>query len=99
MKPSELLSQAGAWTQHNNAVDGRGIPVVSNDIRACAWCLLGAIARCASQAGEMTAWIERVGGCIDAGYGNDRMARLHRWNDRPERTVDEVISLLKECGL
>lgn len=90
MKPSELLRQKG-WCQEHAAIDRDGRPVNVQNSSAVAFCAWGAITACK--------------GHCDPDQ-DDAICELYSdlgsvvvWNDKPERTAEEVIAKLEEFGL
>jgi hypothetical protein len=91
MKAYELLSDPSKWTKGVIARNSNGERVAGYDPSATCFCLYGAIKRCyPGYAAEET--FSRIQECVP-----DRDAI--GWNDAPERTYDEVITLLKELDI
>jgi hypothetical protein len=90
MKPSELLSQPGAWCQGTFAVALDGRAVSSTSKAACQWCLLGAVNHCLKSGRERDKAIDDIGWKVGNGI---------IWNDAPGRTQFEVVTLLQSVGL
>lgn len=91
MKPSELLSQPGAWCQGTSALDANGEEVDPLEEVACRWCAIGAMRRC---------------GRIDMVFDDREALRavigrssIVGWNDDPARTQAEVVDALRRAGL
>lgn len=90
MKPSELLSKRGAWTQGTLARTKSGVRVQYFDADACSWCLVGALEKCGIIYFDLM-----VMGKLGFASSSDAV----KWNDTPGRKKSEVIELLKSVGL
>src|SRR6266508_1642683 len=108
MKINELLSDKSKWTQHAYARLPTGEPCASSHPDAVSWCLLGAVNRCypADRGLENRHEIERrLRAAIQcqtlgtADLGDEHRPYLHRWNDHPLRTFDEVLELVEKAGV
>lgn len=77
------------WTQHAMARDADGERVrLSDDPKACSWCLCGAIQGDDFKASN--ALYNLLFDRLPKGFRN-----LSEWNDEPGRTLDEVLALLR----
>lgn len=85
MKPSDLLSQPGAWTREDASCGG--------------YTLLRAIYVCANEIREYGEWCEKIIKYLHGGRGSGPTRNLTIWNDAPGRTQAEVVALLREVGL
>lgn len=91
MKPSEILEQYG-WTQGYFARDKSGMTMPSMSPYATCFCAVGAIKRSDFPTGSsLDVLREHIGAAS--------VEDVYRWNDAPGRTKDEVIAVLKACGL
>ena len=92
LKHARRLIEQG-WTQRADARDEHDSPVPPWDRRAASWSLLGALVAAVEQTaatrGERTAISELASTCILLADALDTDS-LERWNDRPERTRDDV---------
>lgn len=80
-------SKAERWTQGSYAKASCGKDVAILSTEACCWCLAGAAYTC--YGGETTEAIDIL---IDAlGY-----IHLTAWNDAPERTFEDIQTLLRK---
>ena len=97
MKMKELLDSEEKWTKGTYARDkrGKGIsPICSN---AVCFCLLGAIEKCYSSEKKENldyAVISKI-----RRHLNLRTGTIACWNDAPERTFEEVKSLVEELDI
>ncbi len=91
MKVYELLDKPEKWTKGMLSRDSRGRPIdYPRDELAVCWCLLGAIELCYESREDMSV-VKLVRNSINRG--------ISEWNDAPERTYSEVISLCKELDI
>jgi hypothetical protein len=85
LKAARFIRENGLQKNHLEGPDG--------------YCLLGAITAAACSLDDYKAAtkavIERVRMCFD---GSHSAGILARWNDRPERTAQEVIDLLERAA-
>ena len=94
MKAYKLVQKG--WCQDAFALDAEGKPVSSRSRKAIAWCALGALCR------------------VYMSNDNDRLEQamkelrlqlpgkhstISSWNDAPERTQAEVVTMLRELDL
>jgi hypothetical protein len=107
MKPSELLLRARdillfmGWAQNSEAYDEDGMEAEFFEERASKFCMTGALSRAfhemqpamrtSEEVGSANMYlmrsINRLGDWVDIPY----------WNDRPTRTLDEVIAAYDEA--
>ncbi len=89
-----LASGPYAWTQHVTARDADRLRVPHDSPRAASWDIRGALKQAAGLRSEdFMPWDDE----LDVEVGLARLAGvddLCAWNDRPERTVDEVLALM-----
>lgn len=91
MKAWELLSKPGAWTKGTFAKNVQGIMRNSLDSDACCWCAMGAISRCYTESPSGTQpFIDKL---------SLRIGHIPSWNDHPDRTQEDVVSILKELDI
>ena len=100
MKPSELLSDASKWTKGYYARNEHGGLEPARSPVATCFCIFGALLRCYNGLpGERT---QKVAKIILKRFP-ERVAHedstLPGFNDHPDTTYEEVISVLKEAGL
>lgn len=89
------------WTQGEMAEDRAGRPVGSTSHEACRWCLLGALRAAGAPADDsIFSALHRAlrRRCAKESPSGGVALSLVAWNDAPERTRDDVISLLKEVA-
>ena len=86
------------WCKGELALDEGGRPVGQNTREACAWCLVGAISAAMQRAGigvlslvGLAHW-DAVSRAIHGRPGKG--CGIAWWQDRPERTRDEVVAVL-----
>jgi hypothetical protein len=95
MKPSELLKKKG-WCQGRSALDVDGNLVNPRSKKAVKFCIIGAVEACIRVG--IDSW-EDYDGAFDKVRRVLRVWSLAEWNDKPGRTKEEVIKVLKEAGL
>jgi hypothetical protein len=87
LKAAQLIRENGLQKKHLEGPDG--------------YCLMGAIDSARSTRDDYTAAInaaiKQVKMCFERSYGNN-LEILAWWNDRPERTAQEVIDLLERAA-
>lgn len=68
-----LLASPDRWGKYHYAVDAAGLTVDPADPRACRWCLLGAIWRCAGddKGAAVIAYLRRLSGRAQLWIFND----------------------------
>jgi hypothetical protein len=88
MKAYELLAKPDKWTTGASARDGAGNEVATIHPDACAFCTIGALAKCYKDFdySDKTRRLRTRVGPV-----------LHRWNDNS--TYEEVIAVLKELDI
>ena len=88
-----IIAVPERWCQRYCALDGFDLPVQSDSVTACRWCIRGALGLAAKAAG--------IAACSGAypvaeraltSFIPDRL--LSPWNDAPERTHAEVMALI-----
>lgn len=89
MKAYELLDSPERWTQFVPARNSAGEVVKAKAPDAVCWCIMGAIVRCYPK-GKRNMFED---------FCNKVRCDLSQWNDRPERTWEEVYNLLKEYDI
>lgn len=101
MKPSELLAEPSAWTQHTSARNKDGDSVFSFANDAACWCVYGAFVVCYKHISHSDAAAK----CRKAyqkasqlGLVSSTWGSFIDWQDAPERTHAEVIAALKAVG-
>lgn len=92
MKVKELLISEDAWTTQHLARDVNGESTFSNDSDAVCWCLVGAICKCYG-----TNECKRVKIVIKV--ENYLNMPIHQWNDKSERTFDDVKNLIMKLNI
>jgi hypothetical protein len=88
MKISEILSSSDKWCQGYLAIDKDGAYVKPDSPQAVKWCLLGVFYKERADLKANAAIKER----IRAAVGD----KLMEWNDDPDRTFEEVRSIVLE---
>lgn len=95
MKVYELLDSKEKWTQGAQARNACGCVVDPLSLTATSWSLQGAIPRCYG-----TSYTDRQANAvlkkIYSAIGN---VMDYEWNDDPERTHAEVLTLAKELDI
>lgn len=90
-----LLQHPNRWCQGDYALTDDGTPCEPTAPEARQWCLLGAIERGAAAYGldhrPAIAFLRH------AAYPGQRGAKIADWNDDPERTHSQVITLLRNA--
>jgi hypothetical protein len=97
MKMYELLADPAHWTKGHYASDVYGVHVGFDDPRATCWCTIGAAYKCYGVKDALGAHgiLDKiVDKLLDT--GNNSIAG---WNDLPNTTHGEVITLLKELDV
>lgn len=85
----ELIAQG--WTQHAFARDAQGEICAASEAVATCWCIRGAVRRVCltGESSESPLW-GKVLHTLSTTLGRGGLAE---WNDAPERTKEEVLSL------
>lgn len=92
MKVKELLISEDVWTTQHLARNINGESTYSQDIDAVCWCLLGAIGNCYMlNEHKRKQVINKVESHLKMG--------IAEWNDKPERTFDDVRNLVLELNI
>ena len=109
----QFENQPETWTQGMNASDETGYELPVNDPDACMWCLVGIVAReldCRTyvdENGEMVSFHPYMREYLrPLAYGidnspieiNDPETYVINWNDENDRTVPDVIDLLRSVA-
>lgn len=90
MKVKDLLTSAEKWTQGYNARDINRCRIDPKSLKACSWCLSGALMKCYGlEDGEV---YKRVYDKIETLY-------IPSWNDNPYRQFEDVKSLIEEIDI
>lgn len=97
MKAYEVLEQHD-WCQKAYAKDKDDNPVISDDPTACKFCMYGAIAKAYGYSLDPLPLSGKIDKLHDTIRTRFEAAPL-RWNDHPDRTKEEVISVLKELDI
>ena len=90
-----LLDKPEKWTQGAYAKTRSGIYVASSSPNACKWCLSGAINRATQAAPKPVLLATRLQSILIDKVG--RAKSVCGWNDKDERTYEDVINLLDDC--
>jgi hypothetical protein len=93
VKVQELLSSEDRWCRVHLAMNKDGKATAPNDPDACRWCLLGALLRCGA-----TPYWEQIAAVIKKRTGGKDMS-LSIYNDAPDRTFEDIKSLLQEADV
>jgi hypothetical protein len=108
MKAWEILSNKDKWIKGCNARDKNGKVVAITDPDATCWCVVGAIFKSYEDNSSLpyknNVWINILDRIEDKSLDqsnkfNHMHRRLMTWNDAPERTYEEVYSVLKELDI
>jgi len=99
---ADLLRPEGAWIKGETARTGNNRTVASNSKDAVCWCLLGAVTRIREelQIFDYAYWVSirailtKAMSEVDTIYSDNSFPAMAAWNDRPERTKEEVLSAL-----
>lgn len=94
MKAHELLDSPEKWTQGTIARNAHDDPCSEDSDDAVSWCLSGAIWRIYGPLGLATSNLNDVFAAIHV-----KVPNIPDWNDQPERTFEEVRTLLLELDL
>lgn len=105
-----LLSERWAWQQGHMATDDLGQVVDPKDPGAACWCVLGGVAKVSGCTNTDAASYAGLTGALRLtlvralGLGPKDGCSVTAWNDAPERTHEDVISLIdatimRESGL
>jgi hypothetical protein len=103
MKPSELLAKPEAWTKGTFALDNIGESCWPGASQACAWCLSGALMRCQVSPADWLIIAKKILRMQQSILSEQEIEKnmvyvIARWNDH-WATHEDVLALLKECGL
>jgi len=89
-----ILTPPGSWIQGRGALDAEGREVISTEVRAVCWCLLGAVMRAAYDTSNKA----DAARLLNAAWNtiNDTLpgGRLVAFNDTPGRQHWEILELL-----
>ncbi len=107
----KLLEQT-KWVQGAYAIDADGDKTATNSESACGFCTLGAIQRVyplvikhpynltRPETTRLAMYLASHNiGCHDPDMNAKNPEHIVAWNDNPDRTKDEVISLLKQLDI
>ncbi len=93
LKRAKALIERG-WTQHTRARDAAGDPTHADSADAVMFCVDGACVRVAFETG-IDGWA--IADRLETALGKRGFnASIARWNDRPDRTKEEVLALMEE---
>lgn len=92
MKAYELLDSPERWIQGYFAKDWMGVPCSPDSEHAIQFSLFGALCRASEGPRQMLEKIEATVAIIKG-------ESVSSWNDKPERTYEDVFMLLLELGL
>lgn len=95
LKPSDLLSKPGAWTQHVSARDANGKPCFGINPKATCWCLAGVLDKYEPSRPDK----DKLFSALCEKLGLPGTSELIEWNDDPSRTQAEVVAMLQSVGL
>jgi hypothetical protein len=95
MKVSELLSDASKWCQGYLAIDKSGDPVAPEASEATSWCLFGALCKCYPYYN----YNKTYRSVIEKLYDEGTYLTIPQYNDSPERTFEEIHTLVQELDL
>lgn len=90
MKVYELLSDESIWTKRVEARTISDNPTTYDSIKACKWCLLGALYKCYDARDVIK--IEKL-------LTDYIFYPITTWNDLPSTTYKDVIKLCKELDI
>ena len=86
----DLIQEPGAWVKGSHAQDDRGEEIAPEEPDAVCFCLEGAIIRALTELGESAESSELLE--MDAELMGDDGEYMTMWQDRAERTHDEVLA-------
>lgn len=94
MTLQELFSDPKRWTQWEFASgDGEGMCWLDpNDPKAVKWCLIGGVHKCYKDGRKRNGIFKRILKKTGVRHATD-------WNDKPERTIEDVQKLVKELNI
>lgn len=92
MKVKELLSDETKWIKGDYARDKSGKTAFPNSLDAACWCLHGAIIHCYYQSIKYSS-VERLV------RKELQLASIHKWNDDPKRTFQDVRKLVEKLNI
>lgn len=94
LKRAKELIERG-WTQNTRARDAEGDPTHADSADAVMFCVEGACVRAAFETG-IDGWA--IEDRLETALGKRGFnASIARWNDRPDRTKEEVLTLMEEA--
>jgi len=94
MKILDVLSSEDKWTKGFYAKDAEGHPVETYHPDACSFCLVGAVLVCGPSSSERNTIMKALYQALTGSYGE-----VPKFNDDPETTFEDIVSLVKEAGL
>ena len=101
MKPSELLSSPEKWGKGHYAKTIKGLVTTTGDKDAYCFCLVGSFIRCFPDV-DAHEGVKVLVPAIEKRFP-ERLTRptdvVVQFNDHPDTTYEEVISVLKEANL
>lgn len=94
-KAKALISDPNAWIRGHAGTDKSGLPVRANHPDACRWCALGALWKAADYDTREAIYCEIVDAevCLESALGVSLITGIARYNDDPETTHTDVMSL------
>ena len=99
MKMRELLNSPSRWAKDAAARDKFGSPCSSLSADATSWCIVGAASLCYPLRWERREVLEKITAHLDLGPLPEAHLQYVSWQDAPERTFDEVHSLLEKLDI
>lgn len=87
----KLLNSPYKWTKGADARTKDGHPVVQSDPDAVCWCITGAITHCYGPDSRET--------IFDMVRFKIQRLTVFAWNDRNERTFDDIVELMEDLNL
>jgi len=91
MKAHEVLSDEGKWTREVMARTSEGRTCFEESLTACSWCVEGALSLAYPRLADNYEATDRIENKIGR--------KIHRWNDDPKTTFDDVRNLLLELDI
>lgn len=102
MKIRELLTDESKWTKGKSARNQYGLPISAKHSKACRWCLSGAVEKAYENYVDILRVESKISSNLHAKQrlsGGPRSYSIEDWNDRPNRTFEEVKALVEELDI
>lgn len=100
-RAAERVERPGAWIKGAFAADAGGALVAASDPEAVCWCTAGAIgaeAHAADPVHPGPIYVRAKAAVTARLLHDDATIAIGEWNDAPERTLSDVVALLRSVA-